>query len=166
MRAAPALQVTVTRRGAWRWVVVALAATSFSALAAWIGSRLVENSLAMPVGICMASALAAVMAWRALKPAPLGLRFDGQCWHLLASAPFDESGRPGDVTVVMDLGLWMLLRFDAHAGEMHERCRRWLAVDRHELRAQWHGLRCAVYSPRPGVSSASREAPADPPLRE
>jgi hypothetical protein len=52
---------------------------------------------------------------------------------------------PGNVAVVIDLGPWMLLRFTADAPPRTT----WLPVQRRGLEAQWHALRCAVYSPRP-----------------
>jgi hypothetical protein len=166
MRAAPALQVTVSGRGAWRWLVVALAAASTAASAWWLLSRLGGATGSAAFAVCIASALAASIAGRAVRQPPRHLRFDGQHWQLGMAAGADGQTRSGDLTVVMDLGPWMLLRFDAPADGTHGRCRHWLALGRDELQAQWHALRCAVYSPRPDAPSGSREAPVDPPSRE
>jgi len=166
MRAAPALQVTVSGRGAWRGFVVALAVASSAAAAWWLASRLGSPTVAKALAAGLASAFAAMVALRALSVRSLGLSFDGQCWQLRVSPDVDAPGRPGDVAVVMDLGPWMLLRFDAPPDESYKRCRRWLALERRELGPQWHALRCAVYSPRPDAPSGSRVAPVDPFSRE
>jgi hypothetical protein len=76
----------------------------------------------------------AVSLWRV--PAQ-SLRWDGQVWRLDAV--------PGELTVAVDIGPWMLLRFTPGAGSRT----RWLPVQRRGLEAQWHALRCAVYAPRP-----------------
>ena len=90
----------------------------------------------------VAATVVAVLAMAALVRSLLrtparSLRWDGQAWHLDAV--------PGDVAVVIDLGPWMLLRF---ASTDFARVT-WLPVQRRGIDAQWHALRCAVYSPRP-----------------
>jgi len=166
MRAAPALQVTVSGRGAWRWLAVALAAASAASSTWWLVSRLGGATGSAAFAVCIASALAAIIAGRALRQPPRYLRFDGQHWRLGTAPGADEQTRPGELAVVMDLGPWMLLRFDAPADGTHQRCRHWLALGRDELQTQWHALRCAVYSPRPDAPSGSRVAPVDPFSRE
>jgi hypothetical protein len=167
MRAAPALQVTVRGRGAWRWVVAALAAASAAAPAWWLLSRADGGSGFKALAVVAASVLASWVALRALRRPPQHLRFDGRDWWLGASeSAVEGQARSGEVAVVMDIGAWMLLRFDAPADDARKRCRRWLVVQRHELAQQWHALRCAVYSPRPGAPFGSRAAPVDPPSRE
>jgi hypothetical protein len=167
MRAAPALQVTVSGRGAWRYGVAALTATSVAVSGWWIVSLLGSATGSFAIAIGVASAIAALGSWRALSQPAFELRFDGQHWQLEGSADADAPPRSGDLAVVMDFGLWMLLRFDAPADQTHRRaCRRWLAVGRRGLAAQWHALRCAVYSPRPGTPSGARDAPVDPQSRE
>ena len=69
------------------------------------------------------------------------LRWDGRAWQLDAAA--------GELSVAIDLGPWMLLRFKP---ERRARAS-WLPVQRAGLETQWHALRCAVYSPRPAAES-------------
>jgi hypothetical protein len=68
----------------------------------------------------------------------------------------------GELRVLIDLGIWMLLRFVPAAGD-HSARTAWLPVQRSGLQDAWHALRCAVYSPRlaPGASPGSSVA-ADP----
>ncbi len=164
MRAAPALQVIVEGRGFSRWLVAALGAASAAAAVWWLGSRLGSAVGTTPIALCVATPLAAWAGWRVSRPPTRELRFDGQAWWLSTSAPGGQI-LTGELAVVIDLSAWMLLRFDAPASHEQVRCRRWLAVDRRRLDTQWHALRCAVYSPRPGAPPGARDAP-DPSSRE
>ena len=137
MRASPACQVSLRRFGAWRIAVIALAVAGAAAMAAWLvgrdspasaGLSMLVAAAALPMFGC------AVSLWRV--PAQ-DLRWDGQAWQLDAA--------PGELSVAIDLGAWMLLRFRPEG----QRRNRWLPVQRLGLEAQWHALRCAVYSPRP-----------------
>ncbi len=165
MRAAPALQVSVDGRAASRWLVVALAALSAAAVVWWLGSRLDSPVGSTTIALCVAAAFAAGLAWRVAGQPAQTLRFDGQGWQLSSPAARGMQGPSGDLAVVIDLGTWMLLRFDAPARDGHGSRRRWLPVGRRGLEAQWHALRCAVYSPRPGAPPGARDAP-DPFSRE
>jgi hypothetical protein len=61
--------------------------------------------------------------------------------------------RSGTLEVAMDLGAFLLLRLVDQ-----RRTSAWLPVQRRGLEAQWHGLRCAVYSPPP-LAVGSSTAP-------
>jgi len=138
MRASPACQVSLRRFGAWRIAVIVLVVAGAAATAGWLAGRdppastgllMLVAAAALPVFGCAAS------LWRV--PAK-NLRWDGQAWQLDAS--------PGELSVAIDLGAWMLLRFSP---EGQRRSSHWLPIQRLGLEAQWHALRCAVYSPRP-----------------
>ncbi|MBC8058151.1 MAG: hypothetical protein H7Y61_16380 [Rhizobiales bacterium] len=151
MRAAPACQVSLRRFGLWRGAVLALTALAVASIVAWASTR--EGSVT-PM-LLMASALS-TLATVALgvslaRVSPTGLRWDGRAWHL---GPATDDTAPGELTVAIDLGPWMLLRFAPTMTEARARVV-WLPVQRRGLEAEWHALRCAVYSPRP--------APADDP---
>ena len=137
MRASPACQVSLQRFGAWRVAVCSLALAGAAAMTGWLIGR--ESPVAigwmMPAAAVALAILAlAVSLWRV--PAQ-SLRWDGQAWQLDAA--------PGELSVAIDLGPWMLLRFTPGASSRT----RWLPVQRRGLEAQWHALRCAVYAPRP-----------------
>lgn len=137
MRASPACQVSLHRFGVWRVAILALAAIGIAALTAWLIGRpepAVVESVLPVVSLVVLSIGLSVSLWH--MP-PQSLRWDGHMWHLGAA--------PGELTVAIDLGPWMLLRFTP-AGE---RRFGWLPVQRRGLESQWHALRCAVYSPRP-----------------
>ena len=138
MRASPACQVSLRHFGVWRSAVLGLSLLGVVSVAAWLLRR--EEALSMPLvaATALAGLLMAILVASLLRTPAVGLRWDGQAWHLDAV--------PGDLAVVIDLGPWMLLRFTpaVPAARMT-----WLPVQRRGLEAQWHALRCAVYSPRP-----------------
>jgi hypothetical protein len=153
MRAIAACQFTLSRFDAWRWAIGAL--TGFVVLALWlwfIGQpETLHWSLAMALGLV---ALAALGLGASLLPRRgFSLRWDGHDWH---AGPADSVGQEpltGTLSVSVDLGSWMLLRFqpDAPASRVGVT---WLPVQRRGLEPQWHTLRCAVYSPRPARDAA------------
>jgi hypothetical protein len=49
------------------------------------------------------------------------------------------------VTVAIDLGSWMLLRFVAELPRMRTT---WIPVQRDRVEGDWHALRCAVHARR------------------
>jgi len=137
----------------WRLSVLLIAALGVAVIVAWLIAR--ESPLVSPTAIIASLAAMALMALGAslAKTPAVDLRWDGRAWHL---GPVAGDPISGDLTVAIDLGLWMLLRF-APASPLARPRSAWLPVQRRGLESQWHALRCAVYSPRP--------APAeDPPV--
>lgn len=140
MRASPACQVVLKRFGVWRAAVTGLALLSVACIVSWLATR---GSPITPglVGSVIAATVGTIFLLRSLLRMPQRqLRWDGQVWHLATV--------PGELAVVVDLGAWMLLRF-APADSTRATRAVWLPVQRRGLEAQWHALRCAVYSPRP-----------------
>ncbi|HJV60912.1 MAG TPA: hypothetical protein VJ743_08185 [Albitalea sp.] len=148
MRASPALQIGIRRFGLWRGFVVVLLATGAAATAAWMLA--VEGALPdglVPVAV-LGAAAACLLASRLLRCPPLSLRWDTQNWHLGPFAKAGEEPWAGDLSVAIDLGSWLMLRF-VHEITPGRRRVHWLPVQRAGLEAQWHALRCAVYCARP-----------------
>jgi hypothetical protein len=139
MRASPACQVTLRHFGVWHSAVVLLATAGALLVGSWLLAReeisVVERVILAATGALSLGALAASL-WRIPVQR---LRWDGQAWHLDSVS--------GELTMKIDLGFWMLLHFRPEP--TGTAC--WLPVQRRGLEAQWHGLRCAVYSPRPPV---------------
>jgi hypothetical protein len=158
MRAHPAFQITLRRFGAWRAAVWAVSGAASLTLVAW---ALSAPQVRSPwwLGLC-ALGLGAVL-WLSVSLArisPMSLRWDGQLWHL---GPADAVGNepwPGQLTVCIDLGAWMLLRF-RHTGPGPRPRVSWLPVQRSGRQPYWHALRCALYSPRPAASPGRDVAP-------
>ncbi|HEX6705382.1 MAG TPA: hypothetical protein VF169_11530 [Albitalea sp.] len=154
MRASPAFQIDIQRYGAWRAVVGVLLLLAAASALAWAladdGTRprpivLAGGALATTL-ICAGTGL---MRMRAVR-----LRWDSQRW--LLGAP---QGSPGNLGIALDLGSWMLLKFEHDLMPPGRRVS-WLPVQRRGLEAHWHALRCAVYCARsaPGHDAGPNSA--------
>ncbi|MEY2892496.1 MAG: hypothetical protein RJA98_2404 [Pseudomonadota bacterium] len=149
MRAAPALQVTLTHDTAWRLGGWLLAGFSSAVLMTWahFTARATLQGWPWAVAVLMCAVLLALTRpWR--RHAPVQLRWDGQAWHAGPIGPAGSEPWSGQLTVALDLGGWMLLRL-SDPPPPAEHLPAWLAAARHQQPAAWHPLRCAVYSPRP-----------------
>ncbi len=146
----PALTVDLPPSRPWRAGVAALALLASLALVSWwwLGSGELPTGLSGAVVVLGTAAI--VSAWRLRAECGARLRWDGRAWSLArgAAAPAE-----GSLVVALDLGAWMLLRFDAAVPP----ARHWVPAGRADLAGQWHAFRCAVYSarPAPGGSSAA-----------
>ena len=159
MRAFAACQFTLSRFQAWRCAVAALTGCVVLALLLWFGGQpeTPHWSLAVALGLVM---LAAVGLGASLLPRRgFSLRWDGRNWH---AGPADSVGQEplsGALSVAVDLGSWMLLRFQPDAPARRFGAT-WLPVQRSGLEPQWHSLRCAVYSSRHARDAAKNANPA------
>jgi hypothetical protein len=134
MHAAPPVRVSLGRSRGWlalNAVVSGLAGGNALALALLNAER--DATVAWVAG--GAPALAA-WAWSWRAQAPGDLVWDGQRWQW--------GDAPGDAKVMIDLGPWMLLRFQPSDGG-----RQWIAASRRSASGSWPALRAALYSPRP-----------------
>jgi hypothetical protein len=148
MRASPAFQISVTRFGVWRTGVSIMLAATAAVLIAWLFTRDEFTPLGWQIAVGTAGVLLVIAGASLLRIEPLSLRFDGLQWHLGAADPAGDEPSSGKLVVALDLGAWMLLRFDHERGLRHRRIR-WLPLQRRGLEVQWHALRCAVYCTRP-----------------
>ena len=136
MRASPACQVSLQRFGAWRAAIVILAGAGLATLVGWAATRESPFSIAVLAPAMVATLVSGWVSASLWRISAQSLRWDGQAWHLDAV--------PGNVELAIDLGPWMLLRFSPSTGGPVQ----WLPLQRLGLEAQWHSLRCGVYSPR------------------
>ena len=145
MRTAPAVHVACRDGGAWRVVCVltgaAAAATMSMWALAWLG---VHDALPAAALALMVGALAGWWAWRCGVAPPAQLNWDGQQWRLRAHGANADS--VGTLRVVIDLGPWMLLRFDTEAGRVS-----WQALSAPATGPAWPALRSAVYAQADGA---------------
>ena len=156
MRAFAAAQFTLTRFGAWRAAMLGLSALVLLAVGTWLVTQQAMGRVAWRSCVL---AFAALTLWVLVvqpRMAPLSLRWDARRWHL---GPADTAGDEpwtGGLQVAIDLGPWMLLRFKHDPGTAaNGPAVTWLPVQRRGLEAQWHALRCAVYSPRPDAGDTA-----------
>ena len=78
-------------------------------------------------------------------PFDLRLRWTGSTWALSrGDAPVSEPVA-GLLTVAVDLGSWMLLRF---VDQSPRKRTTWIPVWRGSVGGDWHALRCAVHARR------------------
>ena len=149
MRAAPAVSLTIRPSAAWRAALAVLAAAAVvsTVLWAWRRGDVVSGAAAAAVAVL------ALQTLRAARRRPaFGLRWDGQSWWLAEPDAPAHRGEPrqGEVELALDLGAWLLLSFRPQVSGRAAR-RRWLPLQRAGLEADWHALRCALYSPRPAA---------------
>lgn len=125
---------------------VATAAQHATAPAAPTAALLVALGVAMAV---------AGLGWRRLRSPAVQLSWDGSAWRLAPAETCnprqsaDAAGAPGrdaidapsgTLTVAIDLGRWMLLRWQPEAGRS-----RWIAAAAGEAGPAWHALRVAAF---------------------
>ena len=107
-----------------------------------------QASRAIALLAVAAAALALARSLVALKP--VSLRWDGRHWHVGLAPSIGQEPFAGGLAVSLDLGFWMLLRFQPASADCPRRLT-WLPVQSRGLESQWHALRCAVYSARPAA---------------
>jgi hypothetical protein len=148
MRASPAFQVSLRRFSLWRGASAVLAGCAAAAMGLWWHA--IDHELAWFTKTLAAAAAVGFIALAAslLRQRPLSLRWDGQQWHLGPASSIGNEPGSGRLGPAVDLGGWMLLRFD-HEPASRRRLPVWIGVQRRGLEREWHALRCAVYSPRP-----------------
>jgi hypothetical protein len=148
MRASPAFRIRVARYGVWRAAVAALVVVAFAVQAAWLASRAADTPVAASVMLAIVGLALLGGAAGATRTAPVELYWDTRRW-LLHPNGTGAGPHPGNLTIALDLGDWMLLRFDPDPAPPARRRATWLAVQRIGVEAHWHALRCAVYCARP-----------------
>ena len=152
MRLAPAVSVTASNAGAWRWLQVLLLALSGGVGAAWLGLQLSESAAwAAPVGAFVVGGL----AWRLVPARPVLLRWTGEGWQMSVG-----TGGPAvdlqAVEVAMDLGTAVLLRLRPSAWPAVPALHHWVVVTRAEAGPDFRALCVALYAPSLRDGSAAR----------
>jgi hypothetical protein len=98
------------------------------------------------------------------------LSWNGQdwLWQPCTDNPAAAPTLTGDLHARLDLDRWLVLEFIAAASTGAHKRHIWLTPRRKALPAQWHALRCAVYSPRPAslVAPDDGHPAAEPPPHE
>ena len=141
MRTAPPSGFTLTRFGLWRCGVAVLCVAAAAALAGWVWPMRHDAALLAAAGLGLAACVAALAAVLRGPPA-FRLRWVAPDWYVEAGRA--AAAGPYRLDVPVDLGVWMLLRLRAEG-----RPSVWIPVQRRGHETQWHGLRRAVYFPRP-----------------
>ncbi|MBI3154548.1 MAG: hypothetical protein HYZ20_03995 [Burkholderiales bacterium] len=164
MQAAPAVAIDAGDGGLWRGVVAALAGLAAAVLLGWAmqWAAAWQPSLADGIGAgwvagVVGGIVAAFVAWRRGRPAPARLVWNASEWLWQAQGRPPRAGR---LRVVVDLGSWMLLRFDPLPGAAPAarwmprgsgRARRWIP-----LAHAGGALRAALYAAPPSGGPDAR----------
>jgi hypothetical protein len=157
MRESVFFEVRLRRFGIWRFAVGVVAVAAIAAMAAWLAAMWDSQAafgrafvVAVAAGLFLATVAIALSLGR-VEGGRLTCR-DG-VWTFASGAGVC---RTGTLEVAMDLGTFLLVRLVDP-----RRTTVWLPIQRRGLEAQWHALRCAVYSPPP-LAAGSSTAPALP----
>jgi hypothetical protein len=167
MRAPPPVEVTCVLGPAWRAALSSLVGLSAAVPAAWglplaaaqwgnppgsspgaLGSPLVQGGVVLAVAVMMSGAF-----WLMSRRSGVGertLRWDGQDWVLAVGGSPDQRG---DAALMLDLGPWMLVRFDP-SGTKGGRAASWLTLSAAVDPARWAALRGALWNWRASAGDA------------
>ena len=164
MRTAPALQVSLTRFGIWRAAVSVLTLLGTLAVTGWLTGQEGLGAAAKGAAMAVVAALLIGLGLPLMRLPARQLTWDGQSWTLGDMAAGGTEPVAGDISVAIDLGPWMLLRFRPTASSAWWQSMQstWLPVQRRGIEPQWHALRCGVYSPRAADMADAADA-ADAP---
>ena len=143
MRGAPPVEIRVRRQGPWRAFVVALVILTSVSIGLWLASA--EIGAAVKGVFAVATLALGAAALSTTAPFDLRLRWTGSSWALSPGGTPAPQPVAGVLTVAIDLGRWMLLRF---VDESPRTRTTWIPVQRAGIEGDWHALRCAVHAPR------------------
>ena len=161
MRGSPSCEIAVARFDAWRAAVGLVAVAGLASMATWLATSPLGAGVGVRAGVAVAALAVVVLAASLLRTPGVILRWDGALWSVASRGSTSVPPAVGDLSVALDLGSFLLLRFIAQ-GRSGLAAVRWIPVGRRGLEHEWHAFRCAVYSPRPASGSTA----ADPRLPE
>lgn len=145
MQAASAVQVTVRRFGVWNALLGVISGTTLAVAMAWLVTHHEDPLGGANISLILCVLVGLLGTIDLMRRKSLLLRWDGQRWHVT-----DPSRGAGEIdvlglSVVLDLGGWMLLK--VHADLPQNRMRSgWIPVQRHGIETHWQPLRCALYA--------------------
>jgi hypothetical protein len=144
MRVAPPVQALSCSAGPWQSFQLVLYALTGVVSAYWVGSHLVGENPWLALASLVFGLGGAAWAARSAAQPPRRLAWDGAVWAL--HSPKDEP-QPGQVTLMFDLGSWMLVRFAPSLPHAAGRlARQWLPLSARDAGGSWQALRVALYA--------------------
>lgn len=164
MRAAPPVDIALSRDGGWAWCLGALVACAAAVPVLWLSWTLQALRAASPsvqLGLAGGALLAAIAAVTAVHTArkrqpPLALRWTGAEWQLVerTAGQHVTVARP---QIGLDFGHALLLRGTA----VPRGWPTWWTLSRATAPSAWHGLRVALQAaegsamanPQPGAGA-------------
>jgi hypothetical protein len=148
MHHAPALALTLQPDCLWLGGIRSLGGSALCVASAWLGWHFIQTGTVSLTMLLLVALSCMPAAWLLRSTAPLGCELswhpDDARWQLQlhSSNGAVSPPRSGRVECVADGAHWMLLRHTG--GELPSV---WLSVSRSRHPANWHALRCAVFSP-------------------
>jgi len=160
MRAPPPVRVLSDGAGLWRGIQWSLRAAAAGVVSYWAATQLLGPDARMAAACVLVGLLwAFVEARRPPEPAR-HLAWDGQVWTLSRPAAEPVAGR---VAVMLDLGSWMLLRFDRQPpARPGWRGRVWLPLKQSDAGVAWPAVRAALFAPHADAASTGPHPPTRP----
>jgi hypothetical protein len=160
MRGAPPWEIAVGRSRGWSVAVVLVAVAGIGSMAAWLWTSPLGEGARARVGVAGGALAVIALAASLLRSAALVVRWDGTRWPAGSSVASAIAPASGGLLVALDLGSFLLLRFQPEGRSGPGAVRR-IAVEPRGLERERHAFRCAVYSPRPaaGASVADSRIP-------
>lgn len=156
MPVAPSFSLTLQSTARERALLVVWCALAGGVSAAWLALHAWPLVTGRPAfeGLALAAASAAGLpaawgGWCAAAAAPSRLTWDDGIWTCSAVDDARAAPSSGWLEPMIDLGVWMLLRFRS-AGP---RRTRWLVADATQAGAAWHPLRAALFQPAGRVAA-------------
>jgi hypothetical protein len=118
----------------------------------WVAAIGWEPGVEATLAAVVASDVAAIVAQQPLSTLAARLTWDGSAWHVVRPGRDACAGR---VRPVLDLGRWLLVRFNPTAGEPQgARSALWLLLSRRDVAAAWPALPVALHAPPPAQPAA------------
>jgi hypothetical protein len=157
MHAAPPVRIPVAADALARAFTLLCTSWAAANLVAWVLSW--AGAGAWLSGVMMVLVVGAAVALMGLRfrrraDAVGLLTWDTGSWHW---APASAAAQSGTAQVMIDLGPWLLLRFNPAAPLAASA---WLAISRRTAAGQWSAWRAALYAPRPESASPAPGAAA------
>jgi hypothetical protein len=152
MRVAPPVQARSCSAGLWQTLQEMLYALTAAVLAYWVGGHLVGDGVLVALASLSLGLGGGAWAARGLSQLPRQLVWDGAAWAV-HSATGDS--QPGQVLLMLDLGGWMLVRFEPslpHA--VRKGAPQWLPLSARDAGSSWPALRAALYARQASAAAA------------
>jgi hypothetical protein len=157
MRAASAFELPVTLSRGEHRVLMLIGAACAAVVGAWLWSHV--DAAAGPAGygrwpwFAAISGTAVLGAWLGWQAAPC--RAGTLAWHQGVWTLSIGTPRDGHLQAQVDLGSWLLLRFDPTDGARPI----WFGTDPVRAGAAWHPLRATLFAVGDGASQRGEGAP-------
>jgi hypothetical protein len=159
MHAAPPVRMNLSTDPRWHAFIVICTSAAAANFGAWFASQAEGSLTAGGVSALVSAVLAGGLTLILLRRSNSGgvLSWDGAVWRWAPATGSSVASDPvaGDVRVVIDLGIWILVRFRS-APPRHDVV--WWPVSRRFAGALWPAWRTALFS-RPADPATTNDPP-------